>query len=369
MNPRWVVLAGAMFAAAPMASSAPPDDRVADLAKTAERLRGLTLDQPLDVETLDRAELRAELQRLLKAHPDPELSPAYDDIYHLLGVLTPDQHIRQILLTGLTDQIAGLYDNYSKRLLLIKSGKAEATDGTVVHEIVHAIQDQRFNLSSPRFQPANSQRDAARAAQALAEGDALETQTRFIAQSGLRGALGEVFGAIGQGGASGSSLPPYFQRALVQPYLAGQAFVTELRRRGGQKLVDRAFRNPPRTTAAVLDPARYLSGDPAPVAIKLAPPPPGWKRLISTTYGAADLSDLTASSEAATQWLGGRLLLEAKGTRRRLKLILIVRDAGPVIAPLNAAVPRAAIASAIVPGNSRVKPHGRLTVTINGRRA
>ena len=35
-----------------------------------------------------------------------------------------------------------------------------------------------------------------------------------------------------------------------------------LRARGGQRLLDRAFRNPPRTSAAVLDPARYLAGDP-----------------------------------------------------------------------------------------------------------
>jgi hypothetical protein len=371
MTSRWVVVGAAALAAATAAAGAPPDDRVADLAAKAERLRGLTLTRPLDVRTLDRAKLGAELTRLLKAHPDPELGPAYDDLYHLLGVLKPDQHVREILLSGLTDQIAGLYDNYTKRLLLISSGGAEATDGTVVHEIVHAIQDQRFNLSSRRFQPPPTERDASRAAQALAEGDALETQTRFIAESGLSGALGEFFGAIGQaGGGTGSSLPPYFQRSLVQPYLAGQAFVSELRRRGGQRLVDKAFRAPPRTTAAVLDPARYLAGDPPPVAIKLAAAPRGWKRTISTTFGAADLSDLVGNADATQEWRGGRLALDANGRRRRLRITLAVKNPGPVVKALRAALPKRAVVSLALTKSARTTtPTTGVVVVINGNKA
>ena len=370
MRARWVAVLVAALSAATVAIAAPPDARVADLARSAARLRGLTLKQPLDVRTLDRAELGGEIKRLLTAHPDPEMSPAYDDVYHLLGILTPNQHVKDVLLKALSDQVLGLYDNYSRRLFLIKSGKVEATDGTVVHEIVHAIQDQRFNLSSGRFQPPPSQRDAGRAAQALVEGDALETQTRFVAESGLSGALGELLGAIGQGAGGGTDLPPYFQREFTQPYLAGQAFVTELRRRGGQRLVDNAFRHPPRTTAAVLDPTRYLAGDPPASAVKPASPPRGWHRTISTTYGAGDLGDLTDSQDLTKEWRGGQMTLDAHGQRRRLRIWLAVENSRPVVTALRKVLPRGA---AIAIQNARVQsgslPSVGVLVVINGNAA
>ena len=76
-----------------------------------------------------------------------------------------------------------------------------------------------------------------------------------------------------------------------------------LREQGGQRLLDRAFRHPPRTTAAVLDPARYLAGDPPAQKVEL----PAEKYALETTFGAEDLIALTGRDGLARSWLGGRI--------------------------------------------------------------
>jgi hypothetical protein len=146
--------------------------------------------------------------------------------------------------------------------------------------------------------------------------------------------------------------------------------VTELRRRGGQRLLDKAFRHPPKTTAAVLDPARYLAGDPPAVAIKSGSPPRGWRRTISTTYGAGDLSDLTDNQDVTKEWRGGRLTLDAHGQRRRLRIWLAVKNPRPVVTALRKALPNgAAIAIQNAMVQSGPPPSGGVLVVINGNAA
>ena len=136
----------------------------------------------------------------------------------------------------------------------------------IAHEVVHALQDEHFKLTRGPFAPRPRDHDGELAAQALVEGDATEVQTRYVASLSALDLIGELGAdarrACHRGVAAGGV--PFLQRQLEFPYTAGQEFVRALRARGGQRLLDRAFRHPPRTTAAVLDPARYLAGDPPP---------------------------------------------------------------------------------------------------------
>ena len=137
-------------------------------------------------------------------------------------------------------------------------------------------------------------------------------QSRYVASLSplaLVGELARTLGAVPKG-ASAESVP-FLQRELVFPYAAGQEFVRALRARGGQRLLDRAFRHPPRTTAAVLDPARYLAGDPPPQAVRL----PAASYRFATSFGAQDLVALTGERRLARGWLGGRLGVGRAGPR------------------------------------------------------
>jgi hypothetical protein len=110
--------------------------------------------------------------------------------------------------------------------------------------------------------------------------------------------------------------------------------VRALREHGGQRLLDRAFRHPPRTTAAVLDPARYLAGDPRALRVRL----PAGTYVFETTFGAEDLIALSGQDELARQWLGGRIGVGPRG----LDLRLATRAAASVAATLKRVLPAAA---------------------------
>jgi hypothetical protein len=84
----------------------------------------------------------------------------------------------------------------------------------------------------------------------------------------------------------------------------------------------------------VLDPSRYLAGDPAPRAVGL----PARSYAFATTFGAEDLAALTGQPALARGWLGGRLGTGPGG----LDLRLATRGAAPVAAALEQALPASA---------------------------
>ena len=204
----------------------------------------------------------------------------------------------------------------------------------IAHEVTHALQDEHFHLTRGAFAPHPRDHDGELAAQALAEGDATDVQSRYVAELSPGDLVSELARTLGSLPSDTGGSVPYLQRELLYPYTAGQDFVRALRTRGGQRLLDRAFRHPPRTTAAVLDPSRYLAGDPPAQAVSL---PAGSYDLV-TTFGAEDLIALTGEDAFARSWLGGRLGVGPRG----LELRLATREAGSVAAALERALPATA---------------------------
>ena len=229
-------------------------------------------------------------------------------------MLRPGQSLAAVQRRALVGQVAGLYVPRTKRLYVLGSGGSPPRS-VVAHEVVHALQDAHFQLTRGPFAPRPRDRDGELAAVALIEGDATEVQSRYVATLSpldLLSELGRTLGSIPKGESAGEV--PYVQRELIYPYTAGQKFVRALRARGGQRLLDRAFRNPPRTTAAVLDPARYLAGDPPPQPVAL----PAGTFSFTTTFGAEDLVALTGRERLARSWLGGRVGVGPRGLDLRL---------------------------------------------------
>ena len=335
MRPLIALLAGLLLVAP--ASAGPGSDLRAVIAR-AEQLRGLKTTHPLAVSTLDAAGLRRVVLRELARERRPRSDAAWDDALHLLGVLKADQRLEQVERSELTGQVAGLYVPATGRLYVLGSAGGSAPRSVIAHEVTHALQDEHFHLTRGAFASHPADRDGGLAAQALAEGDATDVQSRYVAALSPGELIGELMRMLGSlpSDASGGSIP-YLRRELLYPYTAGQEFVRALRARGGQRLLDRAFRHPPRTTAAVLDPARYLAGDPPARAVVL----PAATYDLVTTFGAEDLIALTGDNGLARGWLGGRLGVGPRG----LELRLLTRGAAAVAAALERALPaRAAVA-------------------------
>ncbi len=83
-------------------------------------------------------------------------------------------------------------------------------------------------------------------------------------------------------------MPLAIREGLIFPYRAGFGFVAALRHHNTWSAVDVAFTKPPRSTAQIMHPERYLAGDePVPVTVKLPPGLSRWTFGVSTVSGRA----------------------------------------------------------------------------------
>ena len=62
------------------------------------------------------------------------------------GLLDRDFHLRPFLLSLLTEQIAGFYDNKTKTVNLLDWIKPDEQKPVLAHELTHALQDQHVDL-------------------------------------------------------------------------------------------------------------------------------------------------------------------------------------------------------------------------------
>ena len=63
------------------------------------------------------------------------------------GLLDRDFHLRTFLLSLLTEQIAGFYDNKTKTVNLLDWIKPDEQKPVLAHELTHALQDQKVDLT------------------------------------------------------------------------------------------------------------------------------------------------------------------------------------------------------------------------------
>src|SRR5215469_13501155 len=63
------------------------------------------------------------------------------------GLLDRDFHLRPFLLSLLTEQIAGFYDNKTKTVNLLDWIEPDEQKPVMAHELTHALQDQKVGLT------------------------------------------------------------------------------------------------------------------------------------------------------------------------------------------------------------------------------
>ena len=143
----------------------------------------------------------------------------------------------------------------------------------MTHELVHALQDRLIDLD--RFlagRPGHSDEGLAR--QALVEGEAVALQQEIrLRREGRELArlpdVAELQRAI-RTSATGPVLaraPSYVRTMLTFPYAGGIGFVHAFRQRRPWSALSALYQDPPRSSAQILYPARYLDQRQDPVQI------------------------------------------------------------------------------------------------------
>ena len=203
------------------------------------------------------------------------------------GVLDRDFHLAPFLLSLLTEQIAGFYDNKTKTVNLLDWIAPEEQKPVLAHELTHALQDQRVGLtkwSSVSLNGAshNVQEDnhhlqvdeADTARSAVAEGQAMAVFVDYTLRASGKTLANspEIMEKLKDQVAdtSGSPVmaraPLLLQESLLFPYSDGLSFEQAILMKGGK---DAAFAgvlaNPPSSSFEIIHPDAYMAHAAVPV--------------------------------------------------------------------------------------------------------
>lgn len=278
--------------------------------RDVEAVRGLKFERPVDVVTVPRADLRKTLEaQIAKSSPIPVAD--YLAILGALQLLDRQPGALDRLMELYEAQVLAFYDPETRKYYAFDAAPggeampAMMRDAVAVHELTHALQDQRFGAGA-RLRALEKDWDAQLAYHAVLEGEAT-----FVMLAALLGKMGvgieqitgndDVVSAIAAMGALNPGFPEdaprYFVESLKFPYLRGLELVVKLYRRDGWKGVDRLHADPPRSTEEVIDPELYL----ARTAAAPAGACPDRKATLATTLGAFHWSFLLGD-EAGRGW-------------------------------------------------------------------
>jgi Putative metallopeptidase family (DUF6782) len=292
-----------------------------------EAARGLKAASPVPGEFLQRSELIARVKEHVSRELPSEAIHNEGLSLMLFGFVPTGFDYEAAEYQLLQDQLAGYYEPSDRTMYLASDLDEEEATATLAHELVHALQDQRWDLEArSKYRPGDG--DRSEAVSALAEGDATSAMFDVMisrAGPGLgRTALDvpdSTFAAHIRDGMSQGSVaaaPHIMRSSLAAPYVYGTLFVNLLRRRGGWSAVDRAWDDAPTTSEQILHVEKWLAHEP-PMPV---PTPsygslgPGWRVADEDSEGELgarlafeEWMDPSIAAQASDGWGGDRAVL------------------------------------------------------------
>lgn len=241
----------------------------AELEQAAQDSRELDLINPLNITVKTREELSQESLASMEEDFPADDTADWQQVLVFMGFLEEDQDIAQIYTDMMNGQILGYYDPTTKELVVVSTGGDEmnVTDKTTfVHETVHAIQDQHFDLVAMQGADESYTDDRYFATTALIEGDATIAESIYLVQNDLYDQMVAEQADLDTG--SMEDVPFFLTETLYFPYVQGADFVIHFWQDGGWARVNEVWENPPTTSEQILHPEKYEDGEGAiPVAI------------------------------------------------------------------------------------------------------
>ena len=250
--------------------------------------RGLGSIDDVNAEFISRDEAGSRIREDFADHNDELLKT--ERLYRALGILDEDDDLYEIRLSLLDEGVLGFYDTDEDTLYVVgeESGLSPSQSRVYVHEFVHGLQDQHFDISAIRESLAGNT-DRKNAFRALVEGDATVSELVFINQDMSEEEREASVVAPGDDLlAAFREAPRVVQREYLFPYQEGAQFVIQMYGTAGFEAIDQAYENLPQSTEQILHPEKYESGE-SPIEVAIADPSAalgdGWSLALEDTLG------------------------------------------------------------------------------------
>jgi hypothetical protein len=288
------------------------------LVRQVSATRRLTFHGTLAARAVTRDAAEAQTSAALAARITISNLGVEERIFKRLGLIGGAADYTKLWAVGAAAAPVATYDPTAQRLLVPDFIPLDGQRAAIVHEIAHAVADQRFDIRqflAPPTLPLDG--DATRARLALVEGDATLTALEVVDPSGafLRPT---AFAALTDRlrAAAGEGRPPWLAAFGRFVHVDGLLFVAHLRARQPWSAIDAVWRDPPASSEQVLHREKYEACEaPIPVPESVFPALPGFERpkasdvlgeLVARTWLSTALAPDVAA-RAAAGWGGDRV--------------------------------------------------------------
>ena len=299
------------------------DPRAVDLVAFVERERGLEFDHPVHIDFLTPAEY-SEATRTDDGALTDEERRSFEETAGLLrslGLVSGDVDLLSSVNDLADSGTLAYYDHVTKRITVRGTAMTVDLEVTLVHELVHALQDQHAGLE--RLMETGSS-GAATAFRAVVEGDATLVEEIYVEMLDDADRDAYLSTTEAQYETAGiDQVPGILSATFGAPYALGAPLVGIVQSEGGWRAVDDLLRDPPSTELELLDPYAYLGGF-SPVDVPAPSLPPAHDDVDEGDFGAVGLylmlatrMDALKALEVADGW-GGDAYLTSTDQQDRL---------------------------------------------------
>lgn len=308
-----------------------------EILRVVSRLRALDIKQSVKSSFKTKEEIKHSVLKDLDENTPREEFEASQKTLVMLGLITKGFDLRDYVVQLLREQVAGFYDPKAKEFYLAAWLPLSDQKRVIAHELVHALQDQHFNLRRFENWPKGDS-DAELAAHALVEGEATLVMIQYdFEQQGMKFDIARVGSLtdslMEQGNDSDAKsypvlagAPKVLKENLQFPYLYGAGFAAAVLKSGSWHALDMSYQRLPASTEQIMHPERFLVVRDEPVKIDvpdlLGALGPDWKKADADVNGEfgylvalAEFIPRSAARLAAAGWGGDRYALyENKAT-------------------------------------------------------
>jgi len=260
---------------------------VDEILKFASSDTGLPIEHSVKRKLVTRDEVNKYLREKFNEDEGAKRLARSEIVLKKFGLLDREFQLRPFMISLLTEQVAGFYDDKTKTVNLLDWIEPEDQKPVLAHELTHALQDQKVGLTKwsvvgPEDVAKNVQQDnlhiqtdeGSTSRDAVAEGQAMVVYLDYnLRPSGRTLASSpEILNRLKDTVSDTSNspilarAPLLLQKSLLFPYSEGVVFEDALLVKGGKETAfTQALTRPPSSTFEILHPAAFLSHTPVPV--------------------------------------------------------------------------------------------------------
>jgi len=226
-----------------------------------EYLRQREFKHSVPVEVMSRE----EYQNQTSSNTDTESAFAQwnNQVWEGLWIVGENTNAQTALSSTSGSAVAGFYSPSRDEIMIITPDPSEPTisNATLIHELVHALQDQYIDLTDPTYyQGVDGTQDSSLAVSGLIEGEANYVEANYADRCG--GAWSCVSTPDSGGGTSPGTINLGIFLTIFHPYSDGPVWVNDVVDEGGWDALEARYQDVPASTEQII---HRTTDEPAPI--------------------------------------------------------------------------------------------------------